>query len=115
MERRTTSRARVSPTSAPRGPHFCSPHGWVPRGARNDKRPPRHRSDAAATFLLEDSPMSCAATLIRSLAVAATAVTLSLVCATAAADWKPTQPVEFIVTAGPGGGTDNFARTIQSI
>ena len=59
--------------------------------------------------------MSCAATLIRSLAVAATAVTLPLVCATAAADWKPTQPVEFIVTAGPGGGTDNFARTIQSI
>ena len=32
-----------------------------------------------------------------------------------AADWKPSQPIEFIVTAGPGGGTDNFARTIQSI
>jgi tripartite-type tricarboxylate transporter receptor subunit TctC len=27
--------------------------------------------------------------------------------------WKPSQPVEFIVTAGPGGGTDNFARTIR--
>lgn len=33
----------------------------------------------------------------------------------AAADWKPSQPIEFIVTAGAGGGTDNFARTIQSI
>jgi tripartite-type tricarboxylate transporter receptor subunit TctC len=40
---------------------------------------------------------------------------LSLVGAAAAADWKPSQPIEFIVTAGPGGGTDNFARTIQSI
>jgi tripartite-type tricarboxylate transporter receptor subunit TctC len=29
--------------------------------------------------------------------------------------WKPTQPIEFIVTAGPGGGTDNFARVVQSI
>jgi putative tricarboxylic transport membrane protein len=31
------------------------------------------------------------------------------------AAWKPTQPIEFIVTAGPGGGTDNFARVVQSI
>ena len=33
----------------------------------------------------------------------------------AAADWKPTRPVEFIVTAGPGGGTDQFARVVQSV
>jgi len=33
----------------------------------------------------------------------------------AAAEWKPTRPVEFIVTAGPGGGTDQFARVVQSV
>lgn len=32
-----------------------------------------------------------------------------------AADWKPTRPVEFIVTAGPGGGTDQFARIVQVV
>ncbi|KQP08864.1 tripartite tricarboxylate transporter substrate binding protein [Pseudorhodoferax sp. Leaf265] len=31
-----------------------------------------------------------------------------------AADWKPTRPVEFVVTAGPGGGTDQFARVVQA-
>jgi tripartite-type tricarboxylate transporter receptor subunit TctC len=31
------------------------------------------------------------------------------------ADWKPTKPVEFVVTSGAGGGTDNFARMVQSI
>lgn len=29
--------------------------------------------------------------------------------------FEPTRPVEFVVASGPGGGTDNFARTIQSI
>jgi putative tricarboxylic transport membrane protein len=33
----------------------------------------------------------------------------------AQADWKPAKPVEFIVTSAPGGGTDNFARVVQSI
>jgi len=33
----------------------------------------------------------------------------------AAAAWQPTKPIEFIATAGPGGGTDNLARTVQSI
>lgn len=33
----------------------------------------------------------------------------------AEAAWQPSKPVEFVVTAGPGGGTDNFARMIQSI
>ena len=31
------------------------------------------------------------------------------------ADWQPSKPVELIATAGPGGGTDIFARTIQNI
>lgn len=36
--------------------------------------------------------------------------------ATAAqAQWQPTKPVEFVVTAGAGGGTDIFARTVQAI
>lgn len=29
--------------------------------------------------------------------------------------FEPDRPVEFVVTAGPGGGTDIFARTIQAI
>ncbi len=48
---------------------------------------------------------------------------LTLACVIAAAlglsaptyAFEPTRPVEFVVTAGPGGGTDIFARTIQSI
>lgn len=46
------------------------------------------------------------------------AAALGLVAATPlalAADWKPTRPVEFIVTAGPGGGTDQFGRVVQSV
>jgi putative tricarboxylic transport membrane protein len=33
----------------------------------------------------------------------------------AKADWKPSKSVEFVVAGGPGGGTDQFARVIQSI
>lgn len=35
--------------------------------------------------------------------------------ATAQTTWKPTKPVEFVVSSGPGGGTDTFARTVQAI
>jgi tripartite-type tricarboxylate transporter receptor subunit TctC len=45
------------------------------------------------------------------IAAAVTAVT----AAAAQADWQPTRPVEFVVTSGAGGGTDNFARMVQSI
>ncbi|SMP79958.1 Bug family tripartite tricarboxylate transporter substrate binding protein [Noviherbaspirillum suwonense] len=31
-----------------------------------------------------------------------------------AADWQPTRPIEFIASAGAGGGTDVFARTVQT-
>ena len=48
-------------------------------------------------------------------AVGVCAISLALFSGAAAAEWKPSQPVEFIVTAGPGGGTDNFARTVQAI
>jgi tripartite-type tricarboxylate transporter receptor subunit TctC len=32
-----------------------------------------------------------------------------------AQSWQPQRPVEFVVAAGPGGGTDQFARVVQSI
>lgn len=32
----------------------------------------------------------------------------------AQAEWRPTRPVEFVVTSGAGGGTDVFARTVQN-
>jgi tripartite-type tricarboxylate transporter receptor subunit TctC len=32
----------------------------------------------------------------------------------AAAEWKPDRNIEFIVTSGPGGGTDRFARAVQA-
>lgn len=32
----------------------------------------------------------------------------------AALAWEPSKPIEFVATAGPGGGTDIFARTVQS-
>jgi tripartite-type tricarboxylate transporter receptor subunit TctC len=33
----------------------------------------------------------------------------------ARAAWQPQKPIEFVATAGPGGGTDNLARAVQSI
>jgi putative tricarboxylic transport membrane protein len=39
----------------------------------------------------------------------------AFVPATASAAWEPTRPVEFIIPAGPGGGADIMARTIQGI
>ncbi len=35
--------------------------------------------------------------------------------ALAQAKWQPSKPVEFVVTAGAGGGTDIFTRTVQAI
>ncbi len=48
----------------------------------------------------------------------ATALCVALPLATGnagAADWKPVKPVEFIVPSGAGGGTDQYARLVQSI
>ena len=50
-------------------------------------------------------PMSVA--FAAALAVAASA-------AVPAFAWQPTKPIEFVATAGPGGGTDNFARAVQA-
>ncbi len=44
--------------------------------------------------------------------LAATALTLA---APALAEFAPSRPVEFVVASGAGGGTDNFARTIQAV
>ena len=46
---------------------------------------------------------------------AAVAAALLLPAAATAADWKPTKSVEFVVPSGAGGGTDQFARLVQSI
>ncbi len=46
---------------------------------------------------------------------AALAGAFALGATSAAQAWQPTKPVEFVVTSGAGGGTDNFARMIQSI
>jgi putative tricarboxylic transport membrane protein len=38
-----------------------------------------------------------------------------VVAGPAAAEWKPTKTVEFIVPAGTGGGADQMARTLQGV
>lgn len=43
------------------------------------------------------------------------AATALMLAAPAWAEWAPTRPVEFVVASGAGGGTDNFARTIQAV
>lgn len=52
---------------------------------------------------------------MKTLMIAAGLAAASLTIATGAQAWQPTKPVEFVVTSGPGGGTDNFARVVQSI
>src|SRR5919198_6726612 len=37
-----------------------------------------------------------------------------LFAAPGAAEWRPSKPIEFVATAGPGGGTDNLARAVQN-
>ena len=56
--------------------------------------------------------MSLSSKAIGTLAGAALAL---LAAGAASADWRPAKPIEFVATAGPGGGTDNLARTVQSI
>lgn len=53
--------------------------------------------------------------LMKKALTAATALVAALGISAAEAAWKPTKPVEFVVSSGPGGGTDQFARTVQSI
>ena len=54
--------------------------------------------------------------MTRTAALATLSVALvALTAGEALAQWKPNRPIEFIATAGPGGGTDNLARTVQAI
>ena len=46
--------------------------------------------------------------------IIALAATLTAVAPAVAQDFKPTRPVEFVVAAGPGGGSDTFARVVQA-
>lgn len=47
-------------------------------------------------------------------ATAMAVISAAAMAAPAAADWQPTRPIEFVAAAGPGGGTDTFARVVQS-
>jgi tripartite-type tricarboxylate transporter receptor subunit TctC len=49
--------------------------------------------------------------------LSAIALLAASACAPPAQDgpWTPSRPVEFIVAAGPGGGSDQLARTVQAI
>lgn len=47
--------------------------------------------------------------------IAAAALTAGLAVSGAAlAEWKPDRPVELVVSAGPGGGSDIFTRVVQA-
>ncbi|WP_265502627.1 tripartite tricarboxylate transporter substrate binding protein [Paracoccus beibuensis] len=50
-------------------------------------------------------------TYLKTALLAATAIAAA---APAMAEWAPSRPIEFVVASGAGGGTDNFARTIQA-
>lgn len=52
---------------------------------------------------------------VTKLAALAALFSFSAALAPAALAWTPTKPIEFIATAGPGGGTDNFTRAVQAI
>ncbi len=52
---------------------------------------------------------------MRKLLLALTVAAALLPVVASAADWQPNRPVEFVVASGAGGGTDIFARTVQSI
>jgi len=47
--------------------------------------------------------------------VASAAIAAAISSVPAQAAWEPARPVEFIIPAGPGGGADIMARTIQGI
>jgi tripartite-type tricarboxylate transporter receptor subunit TctC len=53
--------------------------------------------------------------LNRSAAILAVGAAALLGAGGADAAWQPTKSIEFVATAGPGGGTDNLARTVQNI
>jgi putative tricarboxylic transport membrane protein len=54
--------------------------------------------------------------MIRTAALATLSVAfVALSVGDALAQWKPNRPIEFVATAGPGGGTDNISRTVQGI
>lgn len=44
-----------------------------------------------------------------------TAATLVGFSQSAAAEWKPRKPIEFVIMAGPGGGADKMARLMQTV
>jgi len=59
------------------------------------------------------TPSTRRGTALAALSLAALAA-LPPAPAAAQGEWRPTRPVEFVVTSGAGGGTDVFARTVQA-
>src|SRR5690242_18835154 len=47
--------------------------------------------------------------------IAAASIAALALAVAAAADWKPTKPVEVIVHTGPGGGSDVLARAVAQM
>src|SRR5687767_15841057 len=74
-----------------------------------DSRRPTHRDCEAPRLKMMSSVSRC-------LSVSMLLI-LGLGCSTPSrdADWAPSRPIEFVVAAGPGGGSDQLARTVQSI
>lgn len=58
---------------------------------------------------------ACTAALITSVATAFAAQSGTAVPNLPASSWKPDRPIEFVVQAGAGGGSDIFARTMAKI
>lgn len=91
------------------------------RKAGNDRN---FRLKSEATWLWKARHMDHVASPVRRKALhrlppllaAALAIALAA-CAAPAKDgvWSPTRPIEFVVAAGPGGGSDQLARTVQAI
>jgi putative tricarboxylic transport membrane protein len=62
--------------------------------------------------MFEDRMLPGAAEVLR---IAAAAFLLGASAITGAADWKPTQPIEYIAPANPGGGWDTLVRTTARV
>jgi tripartite-type tricarboxylate transporter receptor subunit TctC len=54
-------------------------------------------------------------TVMRPLALSLATAALALLLPSAAAAWEPTNPIEFVIPAGTGGGADQMARLIAGI
>jgi tripartite-type tricarboxylate transporter receptor subunit TctC len=54
-------------------------------------------------------------TSLKTMMMLSAAAVAGFIAGPAYAAWQPSKPLEFVATAGPGGGTDIIARTVQGI